>query len=131
MHTYNTFRSRPQQASGPSGTDRLNIELQAQESTKTLCDSGAAADSILLLSLIQPRQWAWNNQTTEVDPSETDSHTVMLRGHHSGGLPHNSRPSTGHGTLSSPDEPAAREGTGGVHAPHCYRANLYNRGNSM
>jgi len=92
---------------------------------KTLCDSDAVTDPVLLLSLIQPRQWAQNNHTTEMNSSETDSHTVMGRSHHSEGLPHDSKLSTEHETLSFSDETAVKEDTEKVYALHCHCINLH------
>lgn len=60
-----------------------------------------------------------------MNPPETDSHTATSGDHHSGSLPHDSGPSTGRGTVPSSDEATAREGIGGVHAPHCHGTNLH------
>jgi len=92
---------------------------------KTLYNSDAAADPVLLLSLIQLRQQAQNNYTTEMNSLETDSHTAMSRSHYSEDLLHNSELSTEHETLSFLNETAAKEGTEKVYASHCHYVNLY------
>jgi len=101
------------------------MKLQAQEFMKTLCNSDAAADPVLLLSLIQFRQQAQNNYTTEMNSSETDSHTVMSRSHHNEDLSHDSEFSTEHETLSFLNEIAAREDTEKVYALYCHCINLH------
>jgi len=92
---------------------------------KTLCDSDAAADSVLLLSLIQFRQWAQNNYTIEMNSLETDSYTVTSRSHHNENLLHNSKLSTEYRTLSFLNETAAKKDTEEVHASYCHCINLH------
>jgi len=92
---------------------------------KTLYNNDAVTNSVLLLSLIQFRQWAQNNYTIKMNSSETDSHIVMSRSHYSENFLHNSEFSTKYKTLSSLNETAAKEDTKKVYALHCHCINLY------
>jgi len=92
---------------------------------KTLCNNDAVTDSVLLLSLIQLRQWVQNNYIIKINFLETNSHTVMSRSHYSKSLSHNSELSTEHKILSFSDKTAAKEDTEKVYTSHYHYINLH------
>ena len=92
---------------------------------KTLYNNDIAADSILLLSLIQLKQQTQNNYIMKMNSLETDSYTVISRSYYSRDLLYNSELSTEHKTLFSFDEIAIKENIKKVYALHYYCINLH------